>query len=121
MDAIIFLPLFSIGSLSAFFTDWQAVLYLLAALIPSSLLGFILGMFTCWPLIRVLCSRYNGAPLKQNDQVMILSGAHKGTIVNVYEITKGQGGWELARLNIGQESKIFEEYSLLKIKEDGQK
>ena len=78
-------------------------------------------MFTCWPLVRVICSRYNGAPLKTGDQVMILSGPQKGKIFEVYEITVGQGGWELARLDLGEERKekfrdIFEEYSLLKIK-----
>ena len=51
---------------------------------------------------------------------MILSGPHTGDIVQVYEITVGQGGWDLARLALGQECKdrftdIFEEYALLKI------
>jgi hypothetical protein len=39
----------------------------------------------------------------------------------VYEITTGQGGWDLARLDLGQAHKekftdIFEEYAVLKIK-----
>jgi len=123
LDAIILIPLFKGLSLSAFLTDRHVVLYLLAALIPSSLLGYFLGMFTCWPLIRIFCSRYNGAPLQLNDRVMILSGAQKGTIAEVYEITRGQGGWELARLDLGQERKgqftdIFEEYALFKMKTD---
>ena len=99
------------------------MLFLLGALIPTSLLGLFLGMFTCWPLIRVVCSRLNGAPLRPGDQVVILSGAHKGDIAEVYEITVGQGGWNLARLDLGPERKdqftdIFEEYSLFKIKRD---
>ena len=78
-------------------------------------------MFACWPLIRVICSRYNGAPLKIGDTVMILSGPEKGKIAEVWEITVGQGGWELARLNLSEERSqkfqdIFEEYSLFKIK-----
>jgi hypothetical protein len=100
--------------------DRQAVLWLLAAVIPTSLLGYFVGMFTCWPLVRVICSRYNSAPLKAGDHVMVLSGPQKGTMAEVYEITVGQGGWNLARLDIGQERRqkftdIFEEYSLLKL------
>jgi len=80
-------------------------------------------MFTCWPLIRVVCSRFNGAPLKIGDRVLILAGPHKGNTAEVYEITVGQGGWELARLDLGQERKerfrdIFEEYSVLKVKKE---
>ena len=101
--------------------DWQSMLCLLIALITSSLLGYFVGMFTWWPLIRVVCSRLNGAPLKTGDQVMILSGPQKGNTAEVYEITIGQGGWDLARLNLGHEHKtrfkdIYEAYSLLKIK-----
>lgn len=110
-------------SLSAVVSDWQAMLFLLVALILTSLLGYVLGMLTCWPLIRIVCSRFNGAPLRTGDTVMILSGSHKGDVAEVYEIYVGQGGWDLARLDLGQERKktftdIFEEYSLLKIKRD---
>jgi hypothetical protein len=57
-----------------------------------------------------------------SDQVLILTGPDKGKTVEVCEITVGQGGWELARLNLGEERSqkfrdIFEEYSLLKIKD----
>jgi hypothetical protein len=108
------------GTLSAIAADWQAMLFLLAALILASMLGLFLGMFTCWPRIRIVCSRFNGAPLNTGDHVMILSGPHKGGMADVYEITVGQGGWELARLDLGQERRdrftdIFEEYALLKI------
>jgi hypothetical protein len=108
------------GSLSAIASNWQASLFLLAALIPSSLLGYFLGMFICGPLIRVVCSRFNGAPLRTGDRVMILSGPRKGEIAEVYEIAVGQGGWNLARLDLGQEYKdrhrdVFEQFSLLKI------
>ena len=110
-------------NLSAIFADWQGVLCLLLAVVSASGLGFFLGMFTCWPLIRVVCSRFNGAPLKIGDRVLILAGPHKGNTAEVYEITVGQGGWELARLDLGQERKerfrdIFEEYSVLKVKKE---
>jgi hypothetical protein len=90
------------------------------ALTVTTLLGYFLGMFVCWPAVRIACTRYNAASLKSGDQVMILSGPQKGNIAEVYDITVGQGGWNLARLDLGQERKekfrdIFEEYSLLKI------
>lgn len=79
-----------------------------------------MGMLTCWPLVRVVCSRYNGAPLQVGDRVMILSGPQKGRIGEVYQITTGQGGWDLAKLDLGQEigeifMDIFEEYAVMKI------
>lgn len=88
--------------------------------IATTGLGFFLGMFTCWPWIRAICGRFNGAPLKPGDHVFILSGPHRGTTRRVYEITTGQGGWNLARLDLGAGCKekfsdIFEEYSVLKI------
>jgi hypothetical protein len=109
------------GSLRAIVADWQVMLVVVLVLIPASGLGLIIGMFTCWPWMRIICSRYNAAPLKVGDHVMILSGPQKGKIVRVYEITVGQGGWELARLDLSAESNkdfrdIFEEYSVLKLK-----
>ena len=112
---------FGEAPLQAITPNWQAMLFLVAIIIPAiTLLGGLLGMLAFWLPIRIICSRINGAPLKLGDQVMILSGRHKGIIAEVYEITQGQGGWELARLDLGMELKeqfrdIFEEYSLLKI------
>jgi len=126
LDAAIVSSLFPPrASLSTIVPDWQTMLLLVWILIPSTGLGLFLGMFTCWPLVRVICSRYNGAPLKVGDQVIILSGPDKGKLAEVYEITVGQGKWELARLDLGQERQekfrdIFEEYSLLKIKDKSQ-
>ena len=107
--------------LTAIASDWLGTIFLILAIIATTFLGFFLGMFTCWPLVRIVCSRFNGAPLKVGDRVIVLSGKHKGAIAEVYEITVGQGGWELARLDLGQQymnkfTDIFEEYSLLKMK-----
>jgi|ERR1051326_5002642 hypothetical protein len=102
-------------------SDLQGVVFLLLGVVAATGLGFFLGMFTCWPWIRRICSRINGAPLKIGDRVLVLSRRHRGTTAQVYEITTGQGGWDLARLDLGQECKekfkdIFEEYALLKLK-----
>lgn len=121
LNAVFLFAISEEAPLPVILSDWQTTLFLVLALIPPSLLGFFAGMFTAWPFIRVLCSRINGAPLKAGDQVMILAGRDKGRLAEVYEITKGQGGWDLARLDLGRERKtrftdIFEVYSLLKIK-----
>lgn len=108
-------------SLAAIASDWQGILLLALVLIPATLLGYFAGMFTSWPAVRILCGKINGAPLKTGDHVVILSGLQRGTVARVYEITTGQGGWNLARLDLGKECRekfrdIFEEYSVLKIK-----
>ena len=124
-DAVLFGSLLREAPLRTIAADWQAMLYAMAAFIPATLLGYFVGVFTCWPLIRVVCSKINGAPLEPGDQVLVLSGPHKGLIAEVYEITVGQGGWELARLDLGIEHRerfrdIFEQYSLLRIRRSEQ-
>ena len=86
----------------------------------TTLLGYFLGMFTCWPWVRALCSKFNGASLKIGDEVHILSGPDRNEVAKVYEKTIGQGGWTLVRLDLGSERKtsctdIFEQYSVLNI------
>jgi hypothetical protein len=111
-------------SLHTIFSDWHTFLLLMLAFIPSSVLGYFVGMLTVWPLVRIFCSRYNGYPLATGDQVVVLSGPLKNTRAEVYEITTSQGGWDLARLNLGEERRkkfrdLFEEYSLLKVTKRG--
>ena len=106
--------------LAAIASDWQGILLFLLALIATAVFGFFLAMFTFWPLIRVACGKFNGAPLKEGDLVLVLTGPNKGRTTQVREMTVGQGGWNLARLNLGEQNEIrrkdiFEEYSLLKI------
>lgn len=95
--------------------DAQTVFILLFTFIPLTLLGFFLGMFTCWPLIRVICCKCNGNLLAEGDQVMILSGPQKGKIVEVREMRTGQGGWAIAKVDLAGGRKYFPLYSLLKI------
>lgn len=95
------------------------VALLLVVIAATSGIGCLAGMFTCWPWIRPLCSRINGAPFRPGDQVLILTGALRGTVADVCNITKGQGGWGVVWLNLpstaNDRSNLFEEYSLLKI------
>ena len=101
-------------------SDWKGGLSLAGAIVAATGLGFFLGMFTCWPWIRPACSRINGAPLSVGDRVLVLSGRSKGIRASVYEIRTGQGGWDLARLDLGPAQKesftdIVEDYSVFKI------
>jgi hypothetical protein len=96
------------------------LLCLTLATVSATILGYFLGMFTCWPLARVVCSRLNGAPFRIGDTVLILSGPRKGTMTRVYDTCVGQGGWNLLKLELEPQdrtdySDIFEEYSVLRI------
>ncbi|MBE0540905.1 MAG: KOW motif-containing protein [Verrucomicrobia bacterium] len=120
LDVAIVVLLSKEVTLTAIASDWQAAMFLALSIIPATLLGYFVGMFTCWPFVRPICSRVNGAPFKAGDRVMILSGPQKGHTAEVHEITVGQGGWNLARVELGEERRkefrdIFEEYSLLKM------
>ena len=94
----------------------EVLLPFVIGMIPTTLLGYFVGMFTCWPLVRTLCCRINGAPFHIGESVVIISGPHKGTAADVYETLKGQGGWNLLRLEIDQAkyTDIVEEYSVLR-------
>lgn len=101
-------------------SDAQGWLFLILALVGITGLGFYLGMFTCWPWVRALCCRLNGAPFKLGDHVVILVGPLRGTVADVEDITKGQGGQDVIWLALGPEcrkgfSNIFAEYSLMRV------
>jgi hypothetical protein len=106
-------------------SDWQGWMLLILAVCGATGLGFFLGMFTCWPWVRALCGRLNGAPFKPGDRVLILAGPLRGTAAQVEDITKGQGGQDVVWLDLGPErrkkfSNIFEEYALFKMMRDEQ-
>ena len=89
--------------LSSIASDWQGCALLILAVFAGTGLGFFLGMFTCWPWIRPICSRFNGAPFKPGDRAVILAGPLRGTSVEVKDVTKGQGGWDVVWLELGPE------------------
>ncbi len=100
--------------------DSQGMALLLLAVVAATGFGYFLGIFTCWPWIRPICGRVNGAPLQTGDCVLVLVGRHRGCTAQVYEMTTGQGGWNLARLDLGPSHRdkftdVVEEHSVLKI------
>ncbi len=108
------------GRLIDIATDLVGWSLLILALVGSTGLGFFLGIFTCWPWVRAVCRRFNGAPFQTGDRVIILIGPLKGSAAFVEDITKGQGGQDVIWLDLGPErgrrsSNLFEEYSLLKV------
>lgn len=111
------------GVFPAVFTEVPSVICLLLGYACLSGLGFFAGAFTVLWLVIRLCRYINGAPYVVGDYVAILTGPRAGTIARVYELTVGQGGDLLPRLDLGAEvaakyADIFDDYSLLRQSND---
>ncbi len=120
----IWIPLTIEFSHSGIFSDlldsWSNIPLLFICYTAFSGLGFFLGALCLSWFIYPLCRSINGAPHKTGEQVMILSGPHSGYTAQIYEITAGQGGQPLPRLDLGIDVKesyqdIFEDYELLRL------
>ncbi len=96
--------------------SWQWMLAFWFLAVPAAvLLTCLFGYLTLGIPICFICRRINGAPLKLGDQVVILTGPHKGAVATVNEITLDQGGSELIVIDLGGGRKLlFEEWSLLR-------
>lgn len=86
------------------FSHTSFTLCLLVSVVCFTLLGYVLGMFTVWPLMRRLCTRINGGPFRTGDHVLVLAGPYKGKIAFVFETCVGQGGWNLVIPHVPEES-----------------
>ena len=111
------------GVFPAVFTEVTSVLCLLLGYACLSGLGFFAGVFTVFWLVVRVCRRINGAPFAVGDYVTILTGPRAGTVARVYELTVGQGGDLLPRLDLGADVAakyldIFDDYSLLRQSSD---
>src|SRR5690625_597418 len=91
------------GTLSVFFT-FPIVLRMLLILAASSALGLFAGVFTVGPILFWLFSAMNGAKCKVGDLVVVLSGSYRGSVTRIYEVTLGQGGGKLFRLDLGEKA-----------------
>ena len=107
------------GVFPAVLTEVTSVLCLLLAYACLSGLGFFAGVFTVAWLVCRVCRRINGAPFIVGDYVTIIIGPRAGTVARVYELTVGQAGDLLPRLDLGAEVAakyldIFDDYTLLR-------
>lgn len=98
--------------------DWWMALWLLVIIAISLLIGFfsalVLGWFILGPLYydRML---KNGGPFKVGDLVQILAGHHRGRVVRVYSLWKG----DAVRVVLGEKEEeafgdVFSPTELLK-------
>ena len=107
------------GMFPAVFTEVSSVLCLLLGYACLSGLGFFAGAFTVQWLVLRVCRYINGAPFAVGDYVAILNGPRVGTVARVYELTVGQGGGLLPRLDLGADVAakfldIYDDYRLLR-------
>ena len=105
---------------------WSVLLINPATVFWLTLLCAIIALICLIPAamiympVAAVCARYNGAPFRLGDQVRVLAGKHRGKVATVDEISRGQGGWPLVRLALGEEYRpafrdLFEECKLLRI------
>jgi len=111
------------GVFTAVFTDVMSVLCLLLAYACLSGLGFFVGAFTVYWLVLRVCRYINGAPFEVGDYVTVLTGPRVGTVACVYELSVGQGGGLLPRLDLGADvaakyHDIFDDFTLLRQSRD---
>jgi hypothetical protein len=100
--------------------DWTTPLLLLLCYAATSGLGYFVGVFFVSWSVLPFCSRRNGAPHEVGESVSVLSGSHAGRVSTIYEITTGQGGQPLPRIDLDTNSRekyldIFEQYQLLRL------
>lgn len=99
------------------FLEFPLILGFLVILTVLIGLGFFAGTFTVGPILVWLFSTMNGSRSKIGDWVIILSGEHRGRTAQIYELTTGQGGGTLFRLDLGPKAReefqdIFEPFSI---------
>lgn len=83
--------------------------WFLLLIIPTSLLGFFVGVPFSLTIGR-LCDHINGTPFSEGEWVVILRGSHAGREAQVRGFTEGQGGVKLLVLDLGEEaSRRFED------------
>lgn len=108
------------GSFAFLLDNWDTIPCLFLAYASTAGLGFFAGAFFLSWLVLPLCRKINGAPYQAGAHVLILSGDHAGKETIIYEITTGQGGQPVPRVDLGPEAKesfrdLYDEYSLLRI------
>ena len=108
------------GVFAAIPKDFSISLLLVVIYVVTSGLGFFVGAVLVIWFVFPVCRRVNGAPHEKGERVLILTGKHSGTSTSIYEISKGQGGQPVLRVDLGDEVKemfgdFYEEESLLRL------
>ena len=108
------------GAFTGFPNDLTMVLLLSLSYVLTSGLGFFLGGFLVLLFVLPICRRLNGAPHEEGERVLILSGKHSKKSGLIYEISIGQGGQPVLRVDLGDEAKksyedMYGEESLLRL------
>jgi hypothetical protein len=113
VSALTALAMFRFGEFSlATLSRWQNILALLGIIPAAPLVGGLVALVT-YAIFRALVFdpervllRRNGGPFNVGDRVIVLCGAHRGRIGEIYEVTYGQGGPphdEILRVRLGEE------------------
>jgi hypothetical protein len=108
------------GAFSGPGNDWASYALLFLCYACTSGLAFFGGAFFISWYVVPRCRRFNGAPHEVGERVIVLSGRHSGTSTVIAEVTRGQGGLPLLRVDPGSNVKesfgdLFEEYELLRL------
>ena len=113
------MALWNDGIFPAAFFDISTVLLLLLGYACLAGLGFFVGAMPFFWLVARVCRRVNGGPYIVGDHVTILTGPNAGTTTKVYELTRGQAGDLLPKVELGAEARekhldIYDDFTLLR-------
>jgi len=108
------------GVFKSLTADWSIILLVLLSYAATSGLGFFVAIFSIGLFVGAIAARLNGAPHQIGEPVIVLSGPYAGRVATIYEISKGQGGQPVPRVDLGAEAKekyhdVFDEYCLLRL------
>lgn len=84
--------------------DWHLLLSLLGVIALSLLLGFFVAFLLGWIILGPLYYNRmleNGGPYQIGDTVQILAGPHRGRVVRVYSLARGDS----VRVELGEQEK----------------
>jgi hypothetical protein len=96
---LLILGLLDEGALVA---DFGVLVWIVLAAIPAALIGLILGVIFIWGFLSHIAALFQGWPFKVGEEVVILTGKHKNTVAQIYEIWKERGQ---VRVDLGEELK----------------
>ncbi len=108
------------GAFASVLVDWTLLPLLILCYVVTSALGFFVGgVFVSW-LVLWLCLKINGAPYEVGERVLILSGKYSGEEGVIGEITIGQDGAPVPRVDLRTEDKddfekLYDGYRLLRL------